>query len=169
MKTLLALFLLLPVQAYALIEIGDAVPEMCWTDLAEKQVCLSQHTEKVRVLVYNTGWCPDCQREFTQLAPRAKEFSEDAVVFISLSSQGWTRGAPADTKFLNEWQARYNIPFPVAASPADAGRKFFNAPYFIPRAVVIDKEQKLAFKQTEELESLTVDELFAEVRKALQQ
>ncbi|MBI3294703.1 MAG: redoxin domain-containing protein [Deltaproteobacteria bacterium] len=148
----------------AVYQVGDSVAEMCWqTEMAEKAVCLGEPKDSVKVLIYNSGWCPGCNRELHDLALRVSEFSGQPVAFYSLSAEGWTRGVPADAKFLNEWRAKHHIPFPVAISPRDVGKKFFEPPIYIPNIAVIDRQGRLAFKAIEP----SIDELFVEIRKLL--
>jgi len=150
--------------AFAVIEIGDEVPEMCWTASDDSQHCLSHNPNNVRVLLYNTGWCPPCNAEFKELSPAVKEFDGKAVTFISLSSQGWKKGSTPDKQFLNEWKDKHAIPFTVAASPKDAGKAFFEPPYYIPSVVIIDQKGKLVFKEV----SSPVEHTLKQVRDLLE-
>lgn len=42
--------------AQALIEIGDPVPNKCWKDATDQQVCLDDYKDNVRVLVFSAGY-----------------------------------------------------------------------------------------------------------------
>jgi peroxiredoxin len=162
---LLSLFLALGTAfpVFGALNIGDTAPNLCYLDLSENQVCVDQMKGAVVVLIYSTGWCPACQAEMKELVPRVKEFQGKSVVFISLSSQGDGHGSEPDKKFLESWQKRYNIPFTVAASPKDAGKSFFDPPYYIPATVVLDKSGKLIGKE----QGMSVDDLFALINKNL--
>lgn len=149
--------------ASAVIEVGDDVPEYCWTDVSQKKICHPAFVGNVRVLIYSTGWCPDCNKEMAVLAVRSQEFADKPVTFISLSAQGDVQGAPPTIDFLKGWRERHKIPFLVAASPRDAGKNFFAPPIYIPNVVVIGRDNRLAYKSI----GPTVDELFAEIKKAL--
>jgi peroxiredoxin len=118
MKRLTWLFALgLTFRAFGALQIGDAAPNLCYTDIDENQMCVDQMKGAVVVLVYSTGWCPACNDEMKELAPRSQEFKGKPVVFVSLSSQGDGHGSLPDKAFLATWKKRHNIPFPVAASP----------------------------------------------------
>ena len=156
-------FSILGIDAHAVIEVGEDVPEYCWTDVSEKKVCHPAFVGNVRVLIYSTGWCPDCNKEMAILAVRSNEFEDKPVTFISLSAQGDIQGAPPTTAFLKTWKERHKIPFLVAASPRDAGKNFFAPPIYIPNVVIIGRDNRLAYKAI----GPTVDEVFAEIKKAI--
>lgn len=156
-----ALGLALPV--LGALNVGDPTPNLCYSDIGDNQVCVDQMKGAIVVLVYSTGWCPACNDEMKELAPRVKEFQGKPVVFISLSSQNDTHGGEPDKAFLEKWQKRYNIPFTVAASPKDAGKSYFDPPYYIPATVVLDKTGKLLAKE----QGMEVDALFALIKKNL--
>ncbi len=167
MKNSAAIFLFLALLfsplANAVIEVGDDVPEFCWLTMTEKLVCHPMFVGNVRVLVFGTGWCPDCNKEMGELARRVSEFDDKPVTFFSLSAQGDMQGVPPSAEFLKSWKERHKIPFLVAASPKDAGRYFFAPPLFIPNVVIIGRDNRLAFKAI----GASVDIIFAEVRKAI--
>ena len=166
MKTLAIFFLLIFVcvpRAEAVIEVGEDVPEYCWISMEEKIVCHPQFVGNVKVLIYGTGWCPECNKEIAVFAKRTGEFNDKPVTFISLSSQGDLQGIAPTPDFLRSWKERHQIPFLVLASPKDSGRYFFAPPLFIPNVVVIGRDNRLAFKAI----SPSVDEVFAEIKKAL--
>ncbi len=153
-----------PIPAYgAVIEVGDNVPEFCWTDLNDAKVCSAMFVNNVRVLIYGTGWCPDCNKEMQEIVQRFNQIKDKAVTFISLSAQGDLQGAPPTSEFLKSWKERHAIPFLVAASPRDAGRHFFAPPIYIPNVVIIGRDNRLVFKAV----SPKVEQIFAEVNKAL--
>lgn len=131
--------------------------------MEQKVVCHPQFVGNVRVLIYGAGWCPDCNKEMSVLAKRSAEFLDKPVTFISLSSQGDLQGQPPTPEFLRSWKERHQIPFLVLASPKDSGRYFFAPPLFIPNVVVIGRDNRLAYKAI----GASVDELFAEIKKAL--
>ena len=151
------------VQGREVIEVGQPVPNMCWTDANAKQVCLDSFPSTVRVLIYSAGWCPACNAEIDEISARVKEFNGQPVTFISLSSQGDEHGQDPTVDFLKSWKERHNIPFVVAAAPKDAGKHFFTPPLYIPNVALVGKDGKLAYKAV----APDVDTLFEEVRKAL--
>ncbi|MCB0404486.1 MAG: TlpA family protein disulfide reductase [Bdellovibrionales bacterium] len=146
MRAILIALLLASSPALALYNIGDSIPNLCWTDVRNWQICLGHHMERVRVLIYSTGWCTYCKEEYRELVPLLDEFKNEPVSFISLSASGWNSVASPDQGFLQEWRDTFDIPFPVAASPRDAGLKFFDSPG-VPNVAIIDKEGKLAYKK----------------------
>ncbi len=131
------------------LEIGDEVPDMCWKDAESQDLCLNFFALRVRVLLYNTGWCPDCNVEMEELVPHLKEFAEKPVLFLSLSASGNTSSAPPDSEFLKEWTLKHQIPFPVLASPKDPGKKFFEPPYHIPAVVIVGSDNRVFYKEVE--------------------
>ena len=98
-----------------------------------------------------------------EIVQRFLEIKDKAVTFISLSAQGDLPGAPPTKEFLKSWKERHGIPFLVVASPRDVGKNFFAPPIYIPNAVIIGRDNRLVFKGV----SPTIDQLFAEIRKAL--
>ena len=149
--------------AFAEQKVGETVPETCWKDFEDKQVCLSQSADKVRVLMFNAGWCPACNEKMGELVQKVDVFKNSPVVFYSLSSEGYKRGAPADAEFLKNWKEKHKIPFIVAASPRDPGRKFFEPPLYIPNVVIVGRDGKLTWKEM----GPEIDDLLDAVREAL--
>lgn len=149
--------------AFAAIEKGQPVADKCWTNSDAKTVCINDFKTNVRVLIHSAGWCGPCNEEMSQLAPRVKEFEGKPVTFISLSAYGWESGTMPDMTFLNEWKNKFKIPFPVAASPRDAGKVYFDPPLFIPNTVIIDRMGNLFYKEF----APEIDVLFDQVKAAL--
>ncbi|NBX77060.1 MAG: hypothetical protein EBQ92_10935 [Proteobacteria bacterium] len=150
--------------ALAVVEIGEKAPELCWKKTDSKELCVKELKDKVSVLVYSTGWCPGCQDEMSELSARYPEIKHSALKIISLSAEGFKHGQGADEEFLKAWQKKYNIPFEVAASPNNAGKEFFNPPYYIPATVILDRSGVVRFKKVD----ASVDEIFQQVKKLLQ-
>ena len=147
--------------AFGAYEVGDTVGEMCWKDVTERTVCLSDAANNIRVLLYNAGYCPPCNQEFAELVPKVSQFNNQPITFISLSEAGWAGGLKPNTQFLQEWKAKHQIPFMVAASPRDGGIAF--GAEDIPNVAIIDKQNKLVYKA-----SLPGAEMILlEVRRAL--
>jgi len=144
------MFLILGQSAQAVYQVGDVVSDQCYRDVKQISVCLEDHTNEVRVLLYNAGWCGPCNQEFQELRNEVTAFSREPVKFISLSAQGWERKAPADQKFLMEWQSRHGIAglanVIIASAPNDFGFAFFGSRPFIPNVAIIDRDGKLAYK-----------------------
>lgn len=149
--------------ALAVVEIGDKAPELCWKKMESKEVCVKDLKQNVSVLLYSTGWCPGCQDEIEELSKRYSEVKHPSLKIISLSAEGFKHGQPADEEFLKAWQKKYAIPFEVAASPNNAGKDFFNPPYYIPATVILDKTGVVRFKKVD----ASVDEIFKEVKALL--
>lgn len=160
---MLTAFLLGASRAFGVYQVGDPVPNLCWNTSGLSQVCLDYAPGVVRVLLFNAGWCGPCNEEFKEIGPKVKEFDGKPVIFVSLSSDGWTNGSKPDSTFLREWEVKHNIPFLVAASPKDAGKKFFDPPLYIPNVAIIGKDGKLAYKAV----NPGVSAVFEEVRKHL--
>lgn len=149
--------------ANAVIEVGDAVPSQCWKTVDDSTYCTDEDWGSVRVLLYNAGWCGPCNSEFSELVPKVGKYKDKPVVFISLSSAGWTSGSTPSKQFLTEWKDKFKIPFYTAASPKDAGKKFFDPPLYIPNVAIVDRAGNLAFKAV----NPGVDKIFSEVDKLL--
>lgn len=160
--------LLTAAQSYSAYEVGQKVEDKCWpavlneSDAVERRFCLSDRPGTVRVLIFGAGWCGACNDEMKELVPRLAEIPDPNIVFISIVSAGKTRQAKPDVTFMKEWKKKFGIPFPVAASPRDSGRDFFEAPIYIPNAVVLDRRQRVAYKAI----APSISELFAEIRSA---
>lgn len=156
------LLLLISTKSFAVIEVGESIPNLCWRDNQEKTVCLDDFKENVRILVYTTGWCDYAKTYIEKLVGAIGEFETKPVTFINPSAQGWTTGSAPTIQFLNEWKTKYKIPFIVAASPLDAGKNFFSL-ISVPNVAVMDREGKLAYKEI----APDFRILFDEIRKAL--
>jgi len=135
--------------SFGLIELGQSVPNLCWHNAEDRAFCIDDYKTKVRVLLYSTGWCPNCNEEMEKLVPMVAQFKEKDVVFLSLSAEGWKVGALPSQSFLKEWRQKFRIPFPVLASPRDPGRNFFEPPITIPNFAIVNKRGKLAAKEAE--------------------
>lgn len=169
MARLLSLFLLLgslftpALSAGPVLQVGDPVPEMCWKDIDDQDFCLNFYALRVRVLIFNTGWCPDCNVEMEELIPRLPEFAEKPVLFLSLSASGFSSSEPPSSEFLKSWKEKHNIPFPVLASPKDPGKKFFDPPYMIPSVAIVGMDNRLFYKAN----GPDIDTLIDRVNEAL--
>ncbi len=152
-------------QAFAVIEVGQPVPNQCWTTDSGSSVCLDQVPNAVHVLLFNAGWCGPCNQEFDEFSPRVGEFDGKPVVFLSLSASGWTNPSTPDATFLGAWRTKHHIPASVfvSASPKDAGKAFFTPPLYIPNVVIVDQQGNLAYKAVEP----GVDEMFAQIHKLI--
>ncbi len=145
---------------FGVVEIGEKAPESCWKALDSKEICLRELKNKTVALIYNTGWCPGCQEEITELSKRYSEIKSPSVVIISLSAEGFKHGQPADEEFLQQWKKKYGIPFEVASSPNNAGKEFFNPPYYIPATVILNSKGVVQFKKVD----ASVDEIFKTIK-----
>ncbi|MBI4404153.1 MAG: redoxin domain-containing protein [Deltaproteobacteria bacterium] len=145
MKALMLLFLFFGLNSYALIQVGDPMPDMCWTKADNSKICLQDARETVRVLIYGAGWCAACGNEMQDLAARVSVFDGRPVTFVSLSISGWQLETPADSQFLTQWEDTYEIPFAVAAASLSEMKQVFSE-LLIPSVIIIDKSGKLAFK-----------------------
>jgi len=148
-RFLFLLFFLSAVSSAKVLEVGDLVPDMCWKDADNEELCLNGYALRVRVLLYGTGWCPDCNVEMQELVPHLGEFVEQPVLFLSLSASGYSSTALPDSAFLKHWKEKHQIPFPVLAAPKDPGKKFFEPPYHIPAVVIVGKDGRVFYKETE--------------------
>lgn len=137
-----ALFVL---PAYALINIGETLPNLSWKTVDESTVTLDEMKGSVKVLLYNGGFCGPCNTEFSQLVPRVGEFAGKPVIFISVSVAGWSQSSAPTTQFLREWKDRWDIPFIVAAAPRKEPYSFFSNP-LLPNVVIVDGDNKLVYR-----------------------
>jgi len=163
LASILLLFFGLSLWAAPVLEVGDEVPEMCWKDAEGQDFCLNFYGLRVRVLIFNTGWCSDCNEELEQLIPRLSEFAEKPVLFLSLSASGYSPSEPPDSEFLKNWKEKHKIPFPVLASPKDPGKKFFEPPYHIPSVAIVGLDNRLFYKAV----GPDIDTLLGKVNEAL--
>jgi hypothetical protein len=137
---------------FALVNVGQKPKNYCWKDIADKTICLEDAAlqNKVRVLLYNGGFCGPCNQEFAELPAATAPYKGKPVVFISLSASGWNSSDKPTKQFLTEWQAEHKLDkmdakFIVAASPFDAGRDFFSSPR-IPNIVILNPEGEVSYK-----------------------
>lgn len=156
---LLTLLFCLPV--FGIYKTGDTVKDECWFNEEDKKVCLDDHKNRVRVLVYSAGWCLPCNIEAKKLA-KETTFAKQPVTFFSVSGEGWRSGSKPGPTFLKEWRAKTGIKYPTLGSFGDFGRDYSDDPA-IPLVVILNKGAVL--------HSVAVapkhDELLAEIRKAL--
>jgi peroxiredoxin len=153
-------FLALPASG-AVYQVGDTVTNMCWTDANAAKVCIDDYANNVKVLIYNAGWCPDCNQEMKELAPQATNYDGRPVVFLSLSAAGFKSGSQPDATFLKQWKDKYQIPFPVLASPNDPGKAFGQDE--IPNVEVLDFQDKLTYLAVQP----AIKDLFAQIDQLL--
>ncbi len=162
MRKALLVLLLWSSAVFAVIQVGEKVPNLCWKDDNNRKVCLNETHNTVRILLYSAGWCGPCNQEFSELVPRVGEFQGQPVVFMSLSCESFDHSEP-DAEFLKAWRERHQIPFTVAASPFDCGKKFIPPKIYIPNVAIIGKDGNLSYKAM----NTSVDTIFSEVRQAL--
>jgi thiol-disulfide isomerase/thioredoxin len=157
--TSLLVAMVVSIPSFAVYKIGDTVGNLCWKNQLDKNVCLNDSAGDVRILLYNAGWCPPCNTEFKELVPQIGEFKNKNVTFISISAEGWSRGAIPNATFLKEWQSKHNIPFEVTGNRRDFGKDFFNPPNYIPNVVIIDENNKLTYAKVNPGADAIMDEV----------
>ena len=114
------------------------------------------------MLIHTVGWCKPAQEFMRKISTLPEKLPAKTVVFFSLSAAGWTSCSQPSSGFLGEWRDKFHIPFPVLASPRDAGRLFFEQP-FVPNAEIIGADGKLSYKEIDP----PIDTLFREIQKLL--
>lgn len=162
-RTLLLACLWLSYPSFAILQIGDLVPNKCYANVEGTETCLRGSQGTVRVLLFNAGWCGPCNEEFDQLSTRVKEFDGKPVTFISLSASGWTQAEAPTQTFLKEWKDKHKVSFEVCASPKDAGKQFFEPPLYIPSVVILDGFGNLTYAEV----NPGINAMFAEVKRLL--
>lgn len=150
----------IPTREYS---VGDQVDNLCFTGETGARTCTEDYANTVRVLVFNAGWCGPCNEEFDELGQRVGEFHGDAVTFISVSGNGWSRNASPDQTFLHEWRERHNLPqsMVLTGKRGEYGQEFGHSA--IPNVAVLDKTGKLTYSET----APGVDATFEAVKSAL--
>lgn len=143
----------------AVYKIGDTVSNLCWKDHEDKTVCLDDTKGDIHVILYNAGWCGPCNTEFKELVPQVGEFDKKKVTFISMSAEGYSRGAKPDATFLKAWKKKHAIPFPVTGNQRDFGKDFFSPPNYIPNVVILDANNQLTYKEVNPGADAIMDEV----------
>lgn len=145
MKRLAMVLLVFSLKLSASVGVGDKFPNLCWTDVDQKKVCVDDFKGQVRLLFYTTGWC-DFDKSFTKdIVTANPEYQDKPVTFLNLPFQGWSHSSPSDQKFLEEWRLAYQIPFTVAHAERDEIRNLFG---YVQSTVValIDKNGVLRYQ-----------------------
>jgi len=134
----------------------------CFTTVDNTQFCSTDNLGKVQVFVFNAGWCPACNDEMDELGPMyTKQYANKAVVFASLSGEGYGEGSTPTVSFLKQWKSQHKIPFIVGGKKEDFGEAFGESQY-IPFTVIIDQQGNVT-----KTGSLGADEISSEVDRLL--
>ncbi|MCB0416448.1 MAG: redoxin family protein [Bdellovibrionaceae bacterium] len=145
-------------------EVGDTVPNLCWTDATGVSVCLDHYPDTVKVVDFGAGWCGPCNSKMSELARRVSEFDGMRVKFFSNSIHGWQNPSSPSAQFLNEWRNRHKIPASMAVVAAPIQQLYeFSPEGYIPALAVIDQNNVMSYREV----GASINTVFAEVRRLL--
>jgi thiol-disulfide isomerase/thioredoxin len=129
------------VDSYAL---ADPAPEMAFAEwIGHDPIALEHFRGRVVLLDFWATWCGPCISTFPRLRSWYKKYGGDDFIIVGVTQYYGEQGGRKMTKlqeldFLNEFKAKYKLPYPFAiAGPAEARMKYgINA---FPTTVLLDR------------------------------
>lgn len=127
------------------LDLGDAAPDLAvanWVkgdaiDLAKLK------GEKIAVVEFWATWCPPCRKSIPHLTKVQKEFADDNVVIVGISSGEELKTVQT---FVSEWGKKmdYTVAFDDESKSFEAWMKA-SGQTGIPTAFIVDKEGRVAW------------------------
>jgi peroxiredoxin len=128
-------------------------PDFSVQDLGGNTLTLASFKGKVLVINFWATWCPPCRREIPDFIAATKELKGEGLEILGLSVDETT--APA----LLEWTRKQGINYPIALATPEIVRAYEPGD-FIPATIVIDRQGRIRFRQSEMMDKDTLIGLF---------
>lgn len=113
-----------------LVRVGDIAPDFTVSMLDGSSVSLSSLNGKAVLLVFFASWCPDCQRQMTDL-----ELFKTSDIAKEIDILAISRGE--EKRQVKDYITEYNFTVPVGVD-TDASIYSLYAEQYVPRCFVID-------------------------------
>jgi peroxiredoxin len=117
-------------------------PDFSVQDLGGNTLNLASFKGKVLVINFWATWCPPCRQEIPDFIAATKELKGEGLEILGLSVDETT--APA----LLAWTRKQGINYPIALATPEIVRAYEPGD-FIPATIVIDRQGRIRFRQSE--------------------
>lgn len=122
-------------------KIGDNVPEFSFTTLDGKTASINDFEGKTILINFFATWCPPCMKELPELQKQIwEDMKSDDLVVLTFG-----RGHSAEE--LKKWNTKKGFTFPICPDKDKSIYELFFTKY-IPRNVIIGKEGKIIFQES---------------------
>lgn len=128
-------------------------PDFSIRDLAGNPLTLASFKGKVLVVNFWATWCPPCRREIPDFIAAYKDLKAEGLEILGLSVDETT--GPA----LLEWVKKQGINYPIALATPEIVRDYEPGD-FIPATIVIDRQGRVRYRQSEMMDKDTLVGLF---------
>lgn len=126
-------------------------------DLQGNTLTLADYKGKVLVLNFWATWCPPCRREIPDLIEAYKALKGEGLEILGLSVDEITAAA------LLDWVKRTGINYPVALATGEMIKDYEPGDY-IPATIIIDRQGRIRFRQSELMTKDTLVRLFRQYK-----
>ena len=124
---------------------ADAAPEMAFAEwIGHEPIALEHFRGRVVLLDFWATWCGPCISTFPRLRSWYKKYGGDDFIIVGVTQYYGEQGGKKMSKlqeldFLNEFKAKYKLPYPFAITgPAEARMKYGINAY--PTTVLLDRK-----------------------------
>jgi len=128
-------------------------PDFSVQDLGGNALTLASFKGKVLVINFWATWCPPCRREIPDFIAAYKELKAEGLEILGFSVDEAT--GPA----LLEWVKKQGINYPIALATPEIVRAYEPGD-FIPATIVIDRQGRIRYRQSEMMDKATLVGLF---------
>jgi len=133
-------------------------PEFSLRDLQGNTLTLASYKGKVLILNFWATWCPPCRREIPGFIEAYRELKDKGLEILGVSVDDMSEAA------LGQWVRDAGMNYPVALATAKIVADYEPGDY-IPATIVIDREGRIRYRQSQLMDKETLVRLFKEYAK----
>ena len=133
-------------------------PEFSLKDLQGNALSLASYKGKVLILNFWATWCPPCRREIPGFIEAYRELKDKGLEILGVSVDDMPEAT------LGQWVRDAGMNYPVALATAKIVADYEPGDY-IPATIVIDREGRIRYRQSQLMDKETLVRLFKEYAK----
>ena len=135
-----------------------AAPEFSLRDLQGVDRTLASYKGKVLFINFWATWCPPCRAEIPDFIEAYRELKDQGLEILGVSVDEMSEAT------LLEWAKSAGMNYPVALATSRIYADYRPGNY-IPATIVIDRDGKIRYRQSQLMDKETIVRLFKEYSK----